>query len=147
MVNGHDGDSLACLGMDGWMAGCYWLSSTKKTSTTKSLAKKNIPKTFQVATFFFAKVMLKNLSPPPLNSKQHSLQICMQPTSPYRGPKTLICFRNFTAKYPKKDAIWMFPKIGVVKPPKSSHFNRVFHYFHHPFWGVYHPYFWFNTHI
>ena len=21
------------------------------------------------------------------------------------------------------------------KPPKSSHFNRVFHYFHHPFWG------------
>ena len=31
-------------------------------------------------------------------------------------------------------------------PPKSSHFNRLFHYFHHPFWGkiplclVQHPY-------
>ena len=25
--------------------------------------------------------------------------------------------------------------------PKSSHFNRVFHYFHHPFWG-FSPYFW-----
>ena len=25
-------------------------------------------------------------------------------------------------------------------PPKSSHFKRVFHYFHHPFWG--NPYFW-----
>ena len=27
-------------------------------------------------------------------------------------------------------------KIGVVLPPKSSIFNRVFHYFHHPFWGT-----------
>ena len=29
--------------------------------------------------------------------------------------------------------------VGVSKnrgTPKSSHFNRVFHYFHHPFWGV-----------
>ena len=26
-------------------------------------------------------------------------------------------------------------------PPKSSIFNRVFHDFHHPFWGV-SPYFW-----
>ena len=25
--------------------------------------------------------------------------------------------------------------------PKSSHFNRVFRYFHHPFWGC-SPYFW-----
>ena len=31
--------------------------------------------------------------------------------------------------------IWMFPKI-VGFPPKSSIFNRVFHYFHHPFWGT-----------
>ena len=28
---------------------------------------------------------------------------------------------------------------------KSSHFNRVFHYFHHPFWGK-HPYFWKHPH-
>ena len=28
------------------------------------------------------------------------------------------------------------PKIGVGKPPKSSHFNKVFHYFHHPIWGT-----------
>ena len=27
-----------------------------------------------------------------------------------------------------------------LKPPKSSNFSRVFHYFHHPFWGT--PYFW-----
>ena len=33
----------------------------------------------------------------------------------------------------------MFPKI-VGFPPKSSHFYRVFHYFHHPFWGT--PIFW-----
>ena len=31
--------------------------------------------------------------------------------------------------------IWWFPKIGVF-PPKSSHFDRVFYYFHHPFWGT-----------
>ena len=27
--------------------------------------------------------------------------------------------------------IWVFPKIGV---PQIINFNRVFHYFHHPFW-------------
>ena len=29
--------------------------------------------------------------------------------------------------------------MGVSKnrgTPKSSHFNRVFHYLHHPFWGT-----------
>ena len=26
---------------------------------------------------------------------------------------------------------WVFPKIRV---PQIIHFNRVFHYFHHPFW-------------
>ena len=34
---------------------------------------------------------------------------------------------------------WMFPKIVV--PPNHPMFNRVFHYFHHPFWGKI-PYFW-----
>ena len=31
--------------------------------------------------------------------------------------------------------IWMFPKIVGVFPPKSSILNRIFHYFHYPFWG------------
>ena len=35
---------------------------------------------------------------------------------------------------------WVFPKI-MVFPPKSSISNRIFHYFHHLFWGK-HPYFW-----
>ena len=35
--------------------------------------------------------------------------------------------------------IWVFPKIGVFTP--NHDFNRVFHYFHHPFWGFSH-YFW-----
>ena len=30
----------------------------------------------------------------------------------------------------------MFPKIGVITP-KSSILDRLFHYFHHPFWGVF----------
>ena len=33
----------------------------------------------------------------------------------------------------------MFRKLVV--PPQIIHFNRVFHYFHHPFWGG-SPYFW-----
>ena len=37
-------------------------------------------------------------------------------------------------KYPYICRIWMFPKIVV--PPKSSIFNRVFHYRLHPFWGT-----------
>ena len=36
--------------------------------------------------------------------------------------------------------IWMFPKNGGFSP-QIIHFDRVFHYFHHPFWGIY-PYFW-----
>ena len=40
--------------------------------------------------------------------------------------------------------MWVFPKIGV--PPNHPFVHRVFHYFHHPFWG-FSPYFWFNTHI
>ncbi len=38
--------------------------------------------------------------------------------------------------------IRVFPKIW--ENPQIIHFNRVFHYFHHPFWG-FSPYFWFNT--
>ena len=33
------------------------------------------------------------------------------------------------------DYIWGFPKKWWVKP-QIIHFNRVFHYFHHPFWGI-----------
>ena len=38
------------------------------------------------------------------------------------------------------NTIWGFPKI-VGFPPKSYHFNRVFHERNHAFWGK-HPYFW-----
>ena len=31
--------------------------------------------------------------------------------------------------------IWMFPKIVGKLPPNHPWINRVFHYFHHPFWG------------
>ncbi len=41
--------------------------------------------------------------------------------------------------------IWAFPKISV--PPNHPFVHRVFHDFHHPFWGVKSPYFWFNTHM
>ena len=34
---------------------------------------------------------------------------------------------------------WVFPKIGVF-PPNHPLKNKVFHYFHHPFWGI--PIFW-----
>ena len=34
--------------------------------------------------------------------------------------------------------LWVFPKIGY---PQIIPFNKVFHYFHHPFWGVKTPIF------
>ena len=45
---------------------------------------------------------------------------------------------------------WNNPHMGVSKnngTPKSSHFNRVFHDFHHPFWVVKSPCFWVDIHI
>ena len=39
--------------------------------------------------------------------------------------------------------VWVFPKIGVF-PPQIIHFDRDFHYFHHPFLGY--PYFWKHPH-
>ena len=42
------------------------------------------------------------------------------------------------------------PYLGVSKnngkTPQIIHFNRVFHYFRHPFWG-FSPYFWVDTHL
>ncbi len=32
--------------------------------------------------------------------------------------------------------IWVFPKIGEKHPPNHPFVHRVFHYFHHPFWGT-----------
>ena len=63
--------------------------------------------------------------------------LCLKP--PWRSSKNTSPLRFLG----HKRNIWMFPKI-VGFPPKSSHFNRVFHYFHHPFWGI--PIFG-NTHI
>ena len=40
----------------------------------------------------------------------------------------------------KISSIWVFPKIWG-KAPNHPMFNRVFHYFHHPFWGVNTPIF------
>ena len=42
--------------------------------------------------------------------------------------------KNFMTK------IWVFPKI-VGFPPNHPMFNRVFPYFHHPFWGKNPPHF------
>ena len=52
------------------------------------------------------------------------------------GPRQIIVING---------VIWVFPKIVV--PPKSSHFNRVFHYSIftiHFLGGFKSPYFWFN---
>ena len=45
----------------------------------------------------------------------------------------------------KSFSIWMFPKLRG-NPPKSSHFNRGFHYSPSILGGK-HPYFRFNTHL
>jgi len=57
-----------------------------------------------------------------------------------RGMETLKGLGN-----PWKFNMGVFLKL-VGFPPKSSIFNGVSHYVHHPFWGK-KPYFWFNTHM
>ena len=45
---------------------------------------------------------------------------------------------NWLGKYQRKQihfGIWVFPKIMV--PPNHPFLHRVFHYFHHSFWGFY----------
>ena len=56
------------------------------------------------------------------------------------GKPLVFCF--FFALLASVISNWVFPKIGV--PPNHPYFNRVFHYFHHPFWGM--PIFG-NTHL
>ena len=53
------------------------------------------------------------------------------------------CYRGYIT--PQTKAIWMFPKIGGFYP-QIIHVYRVFHYFHHPFWGA-NPYFWKHPYI
>ena len=60
--------------------------------------------------------------------------------------RTITCCQHCDAIVLSK--YWCFlifrKQLGVSKnrgTRKSSIFNRVFHYFHHPFWGA-HPYFW-----
>ena len=54
-------------------------------------------------------------------------------------PKVIQIFRNNKKKHmPPTRNKWVFPKIGVT--PQIINTHRVFHYFHHPFWGY--LYFW-----
>ncbi len=54
------------------------------------------------------------------------------------------CNRNDSLTFSRSIKIMgVEPKIGFF-PPKSSHFNRDFHYFHHPCWW-FSPYFWVET--
>ena len=42
----------------------------------------------------------------------------------------------------------LFLETPISRVMMGNDFNRVLNrYFHHPFWGVYHPYIWFNTHM
>ena len=58
---------------------------------------------------------------------------------------TLLCVSScvFHSILFQSSTLWVF-NMGVSKnrgTPKSSHFHKVFHYFHHPFWGVNTPIF------
>ena len=60
--------------------------------------------------------------------------LCLAQNFPHRKKKTL-----------RRSSLDVSPEI-VGFPPTSSHFNRVFHYFHHPFWGTV-PLFSKNIHL
>ena len=64
----------------------------------------------------------------------------MQNPGLYAAPGLVVGGKQKTIRKALLSNVWVFPKIGG-KPPKSSHFNRVSPYFHHPFWW-FSPYFW-----
>ena len=57
----------------------------------------------------------------------------MQNPGLYAAPGLVVGGKQKTIQKALLSNEWVFPKIGG-KPPKSSHFNRVSPYFHHPFW-------------
>ena len=59
--------------------------------------------------------------------------------------KITVVTRMRTEVSPLETIIHLGVSKNMGKPPNHQLKNRVFHYFHHPFWGVKSPYFWFNT--
>ena len=59
-----------------------------------------------------------------------------------KGGCCLVCtYSQYPSFLHQSLGVTMLHYKGVSKnrgmfPPKSSHFNRGFHYFHHPFWGT-----------
>ena len=53
-----------------------------------------------------------------------------------------VCFSAFILNHILLTKFDVSKNMGVS--PQIIHFNRVFHDFHHPFWGFY-PYFWVDT--
>ncbi len=117
-----------------------WETSTSRgTSTTKKKRQSSSRKKNRV------------LRPSEFDKKHHlntrlSLHKDLSQTGHGRAFRSFF-FSNLqdAKKPPMFQHIWVFPKIMV--PPNHPLKNRVFHYFHHPFWGVKSLYFWFNIHM
>ncbi len=62
------------------------------------------------------------------------------------GSVTLTYVVQFSTK--SSASIWVLnQKKGGKTPPNHPFVNRVFHYFHHPFWVFFYHYFWVDTHF
>ena len=79
----------------------------------------------------------------PCNPTFFKIQYFLKIIFPQRQENTNQCtiFQKTSWKQPLVDlvyvhflSIWVFPNIMV--PPNHPLKNRVFHYFHHPFWGI-----------
>ena len=75
----------------------------------------------------------KNLCLFPRKSKDQTLPIGSRESFAWIILKTILCLVL------DSQGFGCFQKYG--KTPQIIHLNRVFHYFHHPFWG-FSPYFW-----
>ena len=62
-----------------------------------------------------------------------------KPPGPPPGPPWMPALPNLGStdlEFQSGERPGCFRKIVSVFPPQIIHFNRVFHYFHHPFWGI-----------
>ena len=87
------------------------------------------------------KVLSSNHSQP-MNHHCYSISYILYTDTCMQISLSLSLARYIYSIYVLKDIhidIWAFPKIMI--PPNHPFVHRVFHYFHHPFWGVKSPIF------
>ena len=98
---------------------------------TKEAQKQPLYTAFMTKVLVTAPCLLPILKRPPLSSLHFALFFLRMPPLPAFHHR----LRHVRAVKKKREPCYMGVSLNGGFPPKSSHLNRVFHCFHHPYWG------------